>query len=33
MAEEKQVKPPAVIVIGEVANLGRKLSWFKKPLA
>ena len=32
-AEEKQVKPPAVIVVGEVANLGRKLAWFKKPLA
>jgi uroporphyrin-III C-methyltransferase len=32
-AGEKQVKPPAVIVIGEVANLGRKLAWFKKPLA
>jgi uroporphyrin-III C-methyltransferase len=32
-AEEKQVKPPAVIVIGEVANLGRKLAWFKNPLA
>ncbi len=32
-AENKQVKPPAVIVIGEVANLGRKLAWFKKPLA
>ena len=32
-AEEKQIKPPAVIVIGEVANLGRKLAWFKKPLA
>ena len=31
-AEEKQIKPPAVIVIGEVANLGRKLAWFKKPL-
>ena len=31
-AEEKQVKPPAVIVIGEVAKLGRKLAWFKKPL-
>jgi uroporphyrin-III C-methyltransferase len=28
-----QIKPPAVIVIGEVANLGRKLAWFKKPLA
>jgi uroporphyrin-III C-methyltransferase len=33
VAEEKQVKPPAVIVIGEVVNLGRKLAWFKKPLA
>ena len=32
-AEEKQIKPPSVIVIGEVANLGRKLAWFKKPLA
>jgi uroporphyrin-III C-methyltransferase len=32
-AKEKQFKPPAVIVVGEVANLGRKLSWFKKPLA
>ena len=32
-AEQKQVKPPAVIVIGEVATLGRKLAWFKKPLA
>ena len=33
VAEEKRVKPPAVIVIGEVVNLGRKLAWFKKPLA
>ena len=32
-AEAKQIKPPAVIVIGEVATLGRKLAWFKKPLA
>ncbi len=32
-AEEKQIKPPSVIVIGEVANLGRKLAWFKKPLS
>lgn len=32
-AEKKQIKPPAVIVIGDVANLGRKLAWFKKPLA
>jgi uroporphyrin-III C-methyltransferase len=32
-AEAKQFKPPSVIIIGEVANLGRKLAWFKKPLA
>lgn len=25
-------KPPSVIVVGEVAKLGRRLSWFKKPL-
>jgi uroporphyrinogen III methyltransferase/synthase len=31
-ADKNQIKPPAVIVIGEVANLGRKLAWFKKPL-
>ncbi len=31
-AAEKQIKPPSVIVIGEVATLGRKLVWFKKPL-
>jgi uroporphyrin-III C-methyltransferase len=31
-AAEKQIKPPSVIVIGEVANLGRKLAWFKQPL-
>lgn len=31
--EKKQIKPPSVIVIGEVATLGRKLAWFKKPLA
>lgn len=31
-AEKQQIKPPAVIVIGEVACLGRKLAWFKKPL-
>jgi len=30
-AREKNVKPPAVIVIGEVVNLGSKLSWFKMP--
>jgi siroheme synthase len=32
-SEKKQIKPPSVIVIGEVATLGRKLAWFKKPLA
>lgn len=31
-AKDKNVKPPAVIVIGEVVNLGRKLSWFKTHL-
>jgi len=31
-AREKGVKPPAVIVIGEVVTLGSKLSWFKMPL-
>ncbi|MCW4024451.1 MAG: uroporphyrinogen-III C-methyltransferase [Candidatus Bathyarchaeota archaeon] len=31
-AQEHDIKPPSVIVIGEVANLGRKLAWFKKPL-
>jgi len=31
-AAEKQIKPPSVIVIGEVATLGRKLAWFKEPL-
>jgi siroheme synthase len=30
MAKKNDVKPPAVIVIGEVAELGRKLAWFKK---
>ena len=29
-AKKNDVKPPAVIVIGEVAELGRKLAWFKK---
>jgi siroheme synthase len=29
-AEKNNVKPPAVIVVGEVAELGRKLAWFKK---
>jgi uroporphyrin-III C-methyltransferase len=31
-AAAKQIKPPSVIVIGEVATLGRKLAWFKPPL-
>ncbi len=31
-AEARQIKPPSVIVIGEVATLGRKLAWFKQPL-
>lgn len=31
-AADKQIKPPSVIVIGEVATLGRKLAWFKQPL-
>jgi uroporphyrin-III C-methyltransferase len=30
-AKERNVEAPAVIVIGEVVTLGRKLSWFKKP--
>ena len=30
-AEKNNVKPPAVVVIGEVTELGRKLAWFKKP--
>jgi uroporphyrin-III C-methyltransferase len=30
-AEERNVKPPAVVVIGEVTQLERNLSWFKKP--
>ncbi len=28
-AETAKIHPPAVIVIGEVVSLGRKLSWFK----
>lgn len=31
-AKERNVKPPAVVVIGKVVKLGRKLSWFKMPL-
>ena len=30
LAKKNDLKPPAVIVIGEVAELGRKLAWFKK---
>jgi uroporphyrin-III C-methyltransferase len=31
-ATEKKIKPPSIILIGEVATLGRKLAWFKNPL-
>ncbi|MDR0492527.1 MAG: uroporphyrinogen-III C-methyltransferase [Nitrososphaerota archaeon] len=31
-AQTRNIKPPAVIIIGDVAKLGRKLTWFKKPL-
>lgn len=31
-AQKQQIKPPSVILIGEVATLGRKLAWFKQPL-
>jgi siroheme synthase len=27
-AQTQKVQPPAVIVVGKVVNLGRKLSWF-----
>lgn len=29
-ATKLNIKPPAVIIVGEVAGLGRKLAWFKK---
>ncbi len=29
-AKRNKVKPPAVVVVGEVAELGRELAWFKK---
>jgi uroporphyrin-III C-methyltransferase len=29
-AKRNNVQPPAVIVVGEVAELGRKLAWFQK---
>jgi uroporphyrin-III C-methyltransferase len=31
-SKAKDIKPPSVILIGEVASLGRKLAWFKQPL-
>ena len=32
VAEAAKIMPPAVIIIGEVVSLGRKLSWFKTNL-
>jgi uroporphyrin-III C-methyltransferase len=29
-ARKNNVKPPSVVIIGEVTKLGRKLAWFKK---
>ncbi len=29
-AKKNDVKPPSVVVIGEVSELGRKLAWFRK---
>ena len=31
-AKKNDVRPPAVVIIGEVVELGRKLAWFKKTL-
>jgi uroporphyrin-III C-methyltransferase len=31
-SRKNNFKPPAIILVGEVAELGRKLSWFKQPL-
>ena len=31
-AERAAFKPPSVIVVGEVARLGRKLAWFRPPI-
>ena len=31
-ANQNNLKPPSVIIIGEVTELGRKLAWFKQPL-
>jgi len=32
-SQEHNLKPPSVIIIGEVVNLGRKIAWFKQPLS
>jgi uroporphyrin-III C-methyltransferase len=31
-SRKNNFKPPAIILIGEVAELGRKLAWFKQPI-
>ena len=31
LAQQNGVKPPAVVIVGEVVNLGSKLSWFQTP--
>ena len=33
MVEEEQLRPPALIVIGEVVNLSRQMQWFAPELA
>jgi uroporphyrin-III C-methyltransferase len=32
-AKKDSFKPPSIILIGNVAELGRKLAWFKQPLS
>ncbi|MDR0797904.1 MAG: uroporphyrinogen-III C-methyltransferase [Nitrososphaerota archaeon] len=32
-SKKNDFKPPSIILIGEVAELGRKLAWFKQPLS
>ena len=32
-SKKNNFKPPSIILIGEVAELGRKLAWFKQPLS
>ncbi|MDR2707155.1 MAG: uroporphyrinogen-III C-methyltransferase [Nitrososphaerota archaeon] len=32
-AKKDSFKPPSIILIGDVAELGRKLAWFKQPLS